>query len=45
MTDEEFYGAAFPVLKEAERILLEMAERYMEEAGNQEGITKKESKL
>ena len=38
MTDEEFYGAAFPVLKEAERILLEMAERYMEEAGNQEGI-------
>lgn len=38
MTDEEFYGAAFPSLKEAERILLKMVERYIEAAGNPMGI-------
>lgn len=33
MTDEEFYGSAFPALKEAEKILLKMVEQYVETAG------------
>ncbi len=38
MTDDEFYGTAFPVLKEAERKLLEMVERYVEMAESSAGI-------
>jgi putative GTP pyrophosphokinase len=38
LTDDEFYGAAFPVLKEAERKLLEMVERYVEMAESSAGI-------
>lgn len=38
MTDEEFYGTAFPALREAERTLLEMVERYPAAAGNSAGI-------
>ena len=38
MTDEEFYGAAFSALKEAERILREMVERYVATAGISTGI-------
>lgn len=38
LTDKEFYGAAFPTLREAERILLEMVERYRTASGNVAGI-------
>lgn len=38
MTDKEFYGVAFPALKEAERILMEMVERYRAASGNSTGI-------
>lgn len=34
MTDEEFYGDALSLLRESERILCGMVERYLEMTGN-----------
>ena len=48
MTDEEFYGKSLPVLKEAEKILLEMVDRYplsKEKTGSIGSVLKCQSRI